>query len=152
MSGTAIRVTLLTQDDCTFCDHAKDVLARVAADYPLEVEEIDLGSPAGQALAVGEGVLFAPGVLLDGALFSHGRLSEKKLRRALDAATVTDRTTPTRRDRIILWTATPAALVLFAATLLGNFAGFTILPFDQHHSIGQVGGFGLILWGLMHWK
>lgn len=148
MSGTAIRVTLLTQDDCTFCDHAKDVLARVAADYPLEVEEIDLGSPAGQALAVGEGVLFAPGVLLDGALFSHGQLSEKKLRRALDAATVTDRTTPTRRDRIILWTATPAALVLFAATLLGNYAGFTILPFV----IGQVGGFGLILWGLMHWK
>jgi glutaredoxin len=152
MSGTTIRVTLLTQDDCTFCNHAKDVLARVAADYPLEVEEIDLGSPAGQALAVGEGVFFAPGVLLDGALFSHGRLSEEKLRRALDAAIVTDRTTPTRRDRIILWTATPAGVVLSLATLLGNYTGRAILPFDQHHFIGQVGGFGLILWGLVHWK
>jgi len=28
--------------------------------------------------------LFAPGVLLNGAMFSHGRLSEKKLRRALE--------------------------------------------------------------------
>lgn len=84
MSGTAIRVTLLTQDDCTFCDHAKEVLERVAADYPLEVEEIGLDSPVGRALAVGEGVFFAPGVLLDDALFSHGRLSEKKLRRTLE--------------------------------------------------------------------
>lgn len=84
MSSTAIRVTLLTQDDCTFCDHAKEVLARVATDHPLQVEEIGLDTPAGQALAVGEGVFFAPGVLLDGTLFSHGRLSEKKLRRTLD--------------------------------------------------------------------
>lgn len=65
---------------------------------------------------------------------------------------MTDRTTETRRDKIILRTATPAGLVLFVATLLGNYAGFTILPFDQHHFIGQVGGFGLILCGLMHWK
>lgn len=59
---------------------------------------------------------------------------------------MSDRTTPTRRDRIILRTATPAGLVLFAATLLGNYSGRAILPFDQHHFIGQVGGFGLILW------
>ena len=84
MSSNAIRVTLLTQDDCAFCAHAKEVLARVAADYPLQVEEIGLDSPAGQALAAGEGVFFAPGVLLDDALFSHGRLSEKKLRRTLE--------------------------------------------------------------------
>jgi hypothetical protein len=83
MNAAAIRVTLLTQDDCTFCDHAKEVLARVATDHPLQVEEIGLDTSAGQALAVGEGVFFAPGVLLDGALFSHGRLSERKLRRTL---------------------------------------------------------------------
>jgi hypothetical protein len=29
-------------------------------------------------------VLFAPGVLVDGAPFSYGRLSERKLRRTLD--------------------------------------------------------------------
>lgn len=84
MNDTAIRVTLLTQDDCTFCDDAKDTLARVGADYPLQVDEIGLDTLAGQALALGEGVFFAPGVLIDNAFFSHGRLSEKKLRRALE--------------------------------------------------------------------
>jgi glutaredoxin len=78
------RVTLLTQDDCAFCDHAKTVLARLGAEQPLEIDEIRLDSAEGRALAVQHTVLFAPGVLLNGALFSHGRLSEKKLRRTLE--------------------------------------------------------------------
>jgi glutaredoxin len=96
MNGPVTRVTLLTQDDCTFCDHAKQVLARVGNDYPLQVDEVGLATPAGQALAVREGVLFAPGVLLDDALFSHGRLSEKNLRRTLErrlGAPASDRST-----------------------------------------------------------
>lgn len=64
---------------------------------------------------------------------------------------MTGRTTPTRRDRIILRTATPAGLVLLMASLLGNYTGWTVLPVDQHHLIGQVGGFGLVFCGLMHW-
>ncbi len=35
-------VTLLTQADCALCEHAKGVLARVGADHPLEITEIDL--------------------------------------------------------------------------------------------------------------
>jgi len=81
------QVTLLTQDDCALCDHAKDVLARVAADHLLQVEEIRLDTPEGRALALQHGVLFAPGVLLDGAAFCYGRLSEKKLRRTLERRT-----------------------------------------------------------------
>jgi hypothetical protein len=77
------RVTLLTQDDCAMCEHAKQVLARVGADHPLEVREIGLATPEGQDLALRHGVLFAPGVLLDGESFAHGRLSERKLRRVL---------------------------------------------------------------------
>lgn len=77
------RITLLTQDDCAFCDHAKVVLDHVGADYAVDVEEIRLDSPEGRALAVEGGIMFAPGVLLDDETFSHGRLSEKKLRRAL---------------------------------------------------------------------
>jgi glutaredoxin len=79
-------VTLLTQDACTLCDHAKAVLARVAADHPLEIQEIHLDSTEGRALALQHGVLFAPGILLDGTVFSHGRLSEKKLRHTLQRA------------------------------------------------------------------
>ncbi|GAA3137288.1 hypothetical protein JOF29_000065 [Kribbella aluminosa] len=48
--------------------------------------------------------------------------------------------------------ATPLGLALFVTTLLANYTGFTLFPFDQHHIVGQVVGLGLVLWGLMHWK
>lgn len=78
-----IEVTLLTQTDCRFCDIAAEVLTRVGRDHPLTVVPVALGSPAGRALAARHGVLFAPGVLLDGEMFSYGRLSERRLRRHL---------------------------------------------------------------------
>lgn len=78
-------ITLLTQEHCGYCEHAKEVLARLAAQYPLTVTEIDLGTPEGTALAREHNVLFAPGLLLDGAMFGYGRLSERKLLRALAA-------------------------------------------------------------------
>jgi hypothetical protein len=87
-------ITLLTQDDCTLCEHAKQVLAKVAADHPLTITEIDLSSDEGQRLGLHAGVLFAPGVLLDGQPFSHGRLSERRLRRAL---TTTPQPSPSPR-------------------------------------------------------
>jgi glutaredoxin len=76
-------VTLLTQTDCTLCEHAKQVLARVAADHPLTVSEIGLHTDEGRRLAAEAGVAFAPGILLDGQPFAYGRLSERKLRRRL---------------------------------------------------------------------
>ncbi len=76
-------VTLLTQPDCALCEHAETVLARVGVDYPLRIEEIDLRSPDGQRLAAAAGVLFAPGILLDGHPYAFGRLSERALRRTL---------------------------------------------------------------------
>lgn len=79
-------VTLLTQNDCHLCEQAKSVLARVSVDFRIEIMEISLSSATGQRLAAESGVLFAPGVLLDGKPFAFGRLSEKKLRRALVAA------------------------------------------------------------------
>jgi glutaredoxin len=78
------RITLLSRDNCGFCDDAKQVLARVGAQYPLQVVEISLDSREGQAIATTAGVLFAPGVLVDGQPFSFGRLSERKLLRTLE--------------------------------------------------------------------
>ena len=91
-------VTLLTQPDCALCEHAKRVLNVVGADYPLRVEEISLDSPRGQELAVHAGVMFAPGVLLDGQPFAFGRLSDKALRRALDQRAKTTQA-PATHDR-----------------------------------------------------
>jgi glutaredoxin len=78
------RITLLSQDNCGYCEHAKQVLTRVGARYPLQVTEISLDSQEGQAIATSAGVLFAPGVLVDDRPFSSGRLSERKLLRALE--------------------------------------------------------------------
>ena len=78
-----MQVTLLTQADCAFCDQAKEVLARLSGEYPLEVREVNLASPDGRAMAERCGVFFAPGVVIEGELFSYGRLSERKLRKRL---------------------------------------------------------------------
>ncbi len=77
-------IVLLTQANCAFCDQAKEILARLAAEYPLRVTTLDVNSPEGQALAMRGGVLFPPGIFIDGAAFSYGRPSERKLRRELE--------------------------------------------------------------------
>ncbi len=79
-----VEVLLLTQAHCGLCDHAKRVLDRLASQYPLEVTALDLASPEGRALADVGGILFPPGVFLDGEPFCYGRLSERRLRRELD--------------------------------------------------------------------
>jgi glutaredoxin len=76
-------ITLLTQASCASCEQAKEALARLAVEYPLEIHEIGLATEQGLALAARHGIVFAPGVLVDGAMFSYGRLPEKKLRRYL---------------------------------------------------------------------
>ena len=78
------QITLLTQTSCGLCRLATEILARLGDEYPLLVTEVELGSDEGRRLAGDAGVLFAPGVLVDGQPFSHGRLSERKLRRLLD--------------------------------------------------------------------
>ena len=79
-----VQITLLTQTSCGMCQLAKEILARLGDEYPLLVTEVDLRSDEGRRLAGDAGVLFAPGVFVDGQPFSYGRLSERKLRRLLD--------------------------------------------------------------------
>jgi hypothetical protein len=83
MARTTVEVTVLTQPDCQFCELAVEILARVGQDHPLSVRQVNLDSPDGRDLAARHGVLFAPGILLDGQMFSYGRLSERRLRRHL---------------------------------------------------------------------
>jgi glutaredoxin len=79
-----IRITLLTRADCGFCDDAKAILERLQGEYPLVIETIDLDSSEGRWLAIRGGIFFPPGIFVDGEPFSYGRLSERKLQRALD--------------------------------------------------------------------
>ena len=80
---TTIDVWLLTQRACAFCEQAKNVLGRLGHEHPLAVAEIALESVEGQALALQHGVLFAPGIFINGTLASYGRPSERRLRRIL---------------------------------------------------------------------
>ena len=41
-----------------------------------------------------------------------------------------------------------AGLVLFVASYVGAITGTTVLPFDPHHTIGQLGGGALAAAGL----
>lgn len=79
-----IEVVLLTQDDCKFCDEAKAIFGRLGDEFPLRVNTAGLSSPRGQALALEGGLLFPPGIVIDGRPFSYGRPSEKKLRREFE--------------------------------------------------------------------
>lgn len=61
-----------------------------------------------------------------------------------------------RRERRDAWHRTGVVLlvvgiVLFVASNLGSRIGFPVLPFDPHHTIGQVAGaaFGLLGLSLM---
>jgi glutaredoxin len=77
-------VTLLTKSHCHLCDQAKELLFQIGQDFPLQVDIVSTESAEGAALALRKGILFPPGVLLDGQPFAYGRLSEGKLRRRLE--------------------------------------------------------------------
>lgn len=80
------QVTLLTTTDCHLCRHARQVLNRVAVDHPIDIDEVPVETERGKRLAAEASLVFPPGVLLNGQPFSHGRLSERKLRKTLLAA------------------------------------------------------------------
>ena len=117
-------VTLLTQADCSLCEQAKEVLARLRDKFSLVVEEVDLATPRGRELAQGAGIVFAPGVLLDGQPFSYGRLSERRLRKVTSGQSrspIRRPSTPAptsgsspRRRRMALWASLLLGVLLVA--------------------------------------
>jgi glutaredoxin len=76
-------VTILTQEACAFCDDAKRILDRLGSEFPLRIEEVGLDTARGRELAEASGMLFPPGILIDGEPVSYGRPSERRLRREL---------------------------------------------------------------------
>ena len=79
-------VTLLTKTECENCDRAKEMLYRLAQDLSLTIHFIDLDSAEGHVLARSHGVMFAPGVLIDGRMSSYGRPSERRMRRDIESS------------------------------------------------------------------
>ena len=76
-----IEVLLLTRADCAFCEQAKTILTQLAQEFVLHITTLDLATPAGEAMALQGGILFPPGIFLDGQPFAYGRPSARQLRR-----------------------------------------------------------------------
>jgi glutaredoxin len=80
------RITLLTRSGCDLCEQAKTTLDRLRNQLgDVTVEFVDVDTVEGRRMAGETGMVFPPGLLVDGQAFSYGRLSERKLRRALAA-------------------------------------------------------------------
>lgn len=84
-----IKLTLLTQADCTWCSDGKELLASLSREFPLSVDEVDLHSGQGSRLAAAHRLLFAPGLIANGRLIAHGRFSARALRRDLARLSLT---------------------------------------------------------------
>lgn len=78
-----IHVQLLSADGCRYCHEARAVLARLGTEYPLAIEVLPVDSHRGRELALRHGVLFPPGIVIEGEFLQYGRPSERKLRARL---------------------------------------------------------------------
>lgn len=79
----SIHLKLVTSAGCHFCREADQLLDNLGQRFPLSIERIDLTSPEGVELARRFRVPFPPVLLIDGQYHAHGRISERKLTRAL---------------------------------------------------------------------
>lgn len=75
---------------------------------------------------------------------------DRALRRELRAArrAEVDSRPLGRVRRLVGWLLVAAGLILFLASYVGAITGTTVLPFDPHHTIGQLGGGALAAAGL----
>jgi thiol-disulfide isomerase/thioredoxin len=81
-----IEIVLVSAPRCHFCDDTSKLLEDLSDAYPLSVRKVELASDEGIAIATRYRVPFPPVLLIDGTYFGHGRISRRKLVKALDAA------------------------------------------------------------------
>ena len=84
-----IAVTYVTAPACHLCDHGREVLAELAATYPLEIREVAITTHEGLEALTSSRAPFPPVLLLDGHPAAHGRLSARRLAHVLDRLTAT---------------------------------------------------------------
>ena len=82
--GETIEVVLVTAPRCHFCIDTSKLLEKLSNSYSLSVRTVELASDEGAAIVSHYRVPFPPVLLIDGAYFGHGRISQRKLVRAFD--------------------------------------------------------------------
>jgi hypothetical protein len=85
VNGTrAIEVAVVRTSDCHLCEDAIEALETLGKTHALEVRVVKADSAEGRAIWARHRPPLFPAVLLDGRLFSSGRLPRKKLQRMLE--------------------------------------------------------------------
>lgn len=79
-------VVVLSSPACHLCEDALESLGELGREFPIRVREIGMETPEGRELLRIHRPAMPPAVLVDGSLFSVGRLPRKKLRKALERA------------------------------------------------------------------
>jgi thiol-disulfide isomerase/thioredoxin len=82
--NSPLPVVLVTRTGCGLCEQAAGVLQRLAEEYPISVAALDFDTARGQELAQRTGILYVPGVVIDGMAVVEGRISEKVLRHEIE--------------------------------------------------------------------
>ncbi len=73
-------IQFLTMEGCHSCAEAKAIFDEALTNYPnIKIEEIDIASEEGQALASKYSVMASPGIIIEGELFSTGGVDKDKL-------------------------------------------------------------------------
>jgi len=77
-------VLVVSAPACHLCADAEAALAELALAYPLNARSVDASSEEGRRLVAALRPGMFPVVLVDGAVFSVGRLPRGKLRKLLE--------------------------------------------------------------------
>lgn len=78
-------ITVVHAPACHFCTDARETLADLEREGLIQTEFIEADSPAGRALVGAYRPNMFPLVLIDGALFSQGRLPRRRLQAFLSS-------------------------------------------------------------------
>lgn len=79
-------VVVLSSPACLLCEGALEALSELGREFPIRVTEVGMETPQGRELLRIHRPAMPPAVLVDGSLFSVGRLPRKKLRALLKRA------------------------------------------------------------------
>jgi hypothetical protein len=80
----SIEVVVVRSPGCHLCEDAIGTLDELRARFPLDVRVVESDSEEGRAIVARHRPGLSPAVLIDGRLFSSGRLPRKKLQRILE--------------------------------------------------------------------
>jgi hypothetical protein len=80
----AMEVVVVRSRGCHLCEDAIEALDELGRQFPLKVQIVHLETPEGRAIMAKHRAGLSPAVVIEGELFSSGRLPRKKLRRMLE--------------------------------------------------------------------